>query len=676
MKPFFYHLLVCSLLPLSAKVIEAKEQQQQPFSLYSFDKSLPNEDLAYSAKLENELTEITSQLFEPTAIKTSCSSCISLLQALKRMSRMSEVFFINSLIKICKKSEKVDDEVCDGVIREQAPIIRQVLPTLDISGRDGHLMCAAVINSCPYPEVDHWNVTFPKPKPTKWRKPLSSGHNMTILQLSDWHIDPEYQEGTETFCDKPICCRTAYTDFGNVTKSSSKWGEYSCDTSLDLIKSMLNYIPTVEPNISFGILTGDVPPHEVWHTLPPLKTQLIQDESYRLLHQYFDSPFLINSMLYPAVGNHESAPTNNFPLSASSTPSTDVRNSHSNHHHNHTLSWLYHSLSESWKGWLTHKSQQQSVKNNMGSYVVRPVPGLKLISLNTNFCYVLNWWLYQQPTHRDPNGVLDWLITELQDSEDQGSERVWIVGHIAPGDNTCLHDYANYYYQIVDRYSHIIAAQFFGHTHRDEMTIFYSKDSKQMAENAISVGYVAPSITPFLNLNPGFRVYKIDTGTFEVIDSITYIANLDQASTWKDEDGPNWHKEYSAREAYASAQAKLSSPMAPLSPAWWHQVTEDMEDPTMDTFDKYYHYRSKLSPVPDYELCLENEECKKKVICGIRAGKSELRCDFDPDYFPGLLSLQSKETAEQLIATQQGFASLQLQTEESGCGLRLMGHRH
>jgi sphingomyelin phosphodiesterase len=58
------------------------------------------------------------------------------------------------------------------------------------------------------------------------------------------------------------------------------------------------------------------------------------------------------------------------------------------------------------------------------------------------------------------------MIQHLQLAEDQG-KRVWIIGHIAPGDNTCLHDYSNYYYQIVERYApHVIAGQFFGHTHR------------------------------------------------------------------------------------------------------------------------------------------------------------------------------------------------------------------
>lgn len=37
-----------------------------------------------------------------------------------------------------------------------------------------------------------------------------------------------------------------------------------------------------------------------------------------------------------------------------------------------------------------------------------------------------------------------------------------------------------------------------------------------------------------LVLTISYRVYKIDTKTFEVVDSITYTADLDQASTWLD----------------------------------------------------------------------------------------------------------------------------------------------
>jgi sphingomyelin phosphodiesterase len=179
-------------------------------------------------------------------------------------------------------------------------------------------------------------------------------------------------------------------------------GEYNCDTPLSLIESLLNYIPQVEPDIKFGILTGDIPPHEVWSTLPFGKTQLIQDVSYQLLHDYFDSPFLVNSVLYPAIGNHEAAPTNNFPLNHSKIPfGKDYLN----------LMWLYESLAHNWQGWLPPHSHSL-IEKNSGSYSTRPMPGLKLISLNTNFCYVMNWWLYERPASKviNPDSNMKFLI--------------------------------------------------------------------------------------------------------------------------------------------------------------------------------------------------------------------------------------------------------------------------
>ncbi|KAG2235672.1 hypothetical protein INT48_008548 [Thamnidium elegans] len=599
------YTFILSLVSI-ATVALARDQQQSTFSLPEL-------------QIQNDLNQLTDDLLQVESITTSCSSCISLLHLIKKMSYMSESFLISTLTKVCKRTNKVDNE-CEGVIREQAPIIRKVLPSMTVSGRDGHLMCAAILNSCPYPDIEHWNVPFPKPKPDILPTlSKSRGRTMTVLQLSDWHIDPDYIPGSEVICDKPICCRPAYTDYTNITKLASIWGEYSCDTPLTLIKSLLDYIPKVEPDITFGIMTGDVPPHEVWATLPILKTQLIQDETYRLLHQHFDSPYSLDSMLYPAVGNHEAAPSNNFPLKSTNIP-IEIEKDYLD------LKWLYKSLAHSWRGWLSLKTNPQ-VERNTGSYTARPVRGLKLVSLNTNFCYTLNWWLYEHPIQKDPNGVLSWLIQELQDSEDR-AERVWIIGHIAPGDSTCFHDYANYYNQIIDRYSHIISGQFFGHTHKDEMTIFYGHNKNQTAKEAISVGYVAPSITPFHNLNPGFRVYKIDTETFEVVDSITYTADLDQASAWLD--GPNWHVEYSAREAFNSTLAHLPSPSSPLSAAWWHNVTVDMEN-NQETFNKYHLFTTKSSPLT--KEC--DDDCRKNTICNIRAGKSEQRCDYESDVFHG-----------------------------------------
>lgn len=564
-------------------------------------------------QLEDDLYNAFNSFLEsndPEDAKKNCNSCISILKLTKRFCYFPERIQLAAMSNICKRSKLVDNEVCEGMVREQGPVIRKVLRTMDISGRDGQLACASVLKACPYPEITPWKVPFPKRKPKHPYIHKPTNKTISVLHLSDWHVDPQYEEGTETQCSKPICCRREYTNTESITEKASPWGSFQCDSPLSLIESMLEYIPEASPHTSFAIMTGDIPPHEVWETLPTAKTQLIQDASYALLHAYFDSPFFINTKLYPAIGNHESAPTNLFPLKDSRLPD-------GKRHDDLTMAWLYEALQENWKGWIDSR-HLPSVHKNSGSYITHPLPGLKLISMNTNFCYNLNWWLYQNPVQRDPNGILAWLIGHLQKSED-AKERVYIIGHSPPGDDTCFQDYSNYYYQIVNRYApHVIAGQFFGHTHRDEFQIFY-KGKSQEAKDAISVAYLAPSITPFPNLNPGFRTYTIDTGNFEVIDTHTFIADLNRSIITGEE--PNWHKSYSARDLYKT----LYNTYKPLSPSWWHQVSEEMEL-NDNLFDSYWQNRFKQSPfIPE---C--NEACRINTICNIRAGKSELRCDYEP----------------------------------------------
>lgn len=55
------------------------------------------------------------------------------------------------------------------------------------------------------------------------------------------------------------------------------------------------------------------------------------------------------------------------------------------------------------------------------------------------------------------------------------------------------------------RFADTIAAQFFSHTHLDEYQVVLDG-----AGNAISTVYIAPSVSPWVNLNPGYKLYHID----------------------------------------------------------------------------------------------------------------------------------------------------------------------
>lgn len=74
----------------------------EPFEQQSFSSGIT---------IQNQVLQLTDDLVESQSILKSCSSCISLLQLVQKMSYFSESFLVNTLIKACKRTNKVDDDV-------------------------------------------------------------------------------------------------------------------------------------------------------------------------------------------------------------------------------------------------------------------------------------------------------------------------------------------------------------------------------------------------------------------------------------------------------------------------------------------------------------------------------------------------------------------------------------
>ena len=419
--------------------------------------------------------------------------------------------------------------------------------------------------------------------------------NTFLRESNSWHVDDKYVAGSEANCGKPLCCRKYADSPLTPTRAAASWGDYNCDSPVKLGQDLLKYVPQVA-NVSFTILTGDVPPHDVWlensNTVLPL-----EKNAYDIISGG------LSSTVYPTVGNHEAGPVNLFP-----TPASGVSNA-----------WLYSGLADDWSRWLPADAVN-SVRN-YGAYTVSPQPGFRIISLNNNFCYNMNFYLYGHTKDYDPNGELKWLVTQLQAAED-AHERVWIISHVGPSQTDCIQNWASLYYQAIQRYSpHVVAEQFFGHTHYDEFALYYGPGAKS-SQNAISTAWIGPSVTPYTDLNPGFRVYKVDTANWNVYESETYVADLNLASTW-DAQGttPNWHLEYSARQAYGAHVPIADS--EPLGASWWHNVTVAFEQ-NNTAFQQYWSYRGKsANRIP---ACAAGSSCPAEMICDLRAGKSSDAC--------------------------------------------------
>ena len=324
---------------------------------------------------------------------------------------------------------------------------------------------------------------------------------------------------------------------------------------------------------------------------------------YDMFKNYIGSP------IFPVLGNHDSNPE------AIDAP------------HNlpgplgQQLSWNYDHVTSLWQmnGWI-NSSTANAAKAEYAAYSVRNQYGLRIITLNTDFWYRDNILNYINMSNPDNSGIFSFMIQELQAAEDAG-ERVWILGHVLSGwdGSNALQNPSNLFYQIVDRYSpHVIANIFWGHTHEDEFEIFYANNGTvQDSENALAVSWICPSVTPLTNLNSGFRMYEVDTGSFDIYEAYTWYANV---SAFPDINsavsGPRYEFEYSTRATYGADWPTD----APLNATYWHAVTEAMESnhSLVSIFNTYEGKSSVKSP-----NCT-NDACATAKICYMRSGSVAL----------------------------------------------------
>ncbi|TFY56868.1 hypothetical protein EVJ58_g7377 [Rhodofomes roseus] len=493
----------------------------------------------------------------------TCSRCLAALEIVKFVALTAPEQGSNLVVRVCEYFNFSNTGDCGGYYGQYSlgPDIMQALALADVGGYDGLAACAYLIGACPYPAASPLNLTnwFAKPKPNPLPPPKQpTGERLKVLHLSDLHIDPRYMIGAEANCT---------------------------DSPYPLITATFQAIPvlagTENSSFNFSIYTGDLVSHDLLNELSREYTVYTETVLYDLMKRMINT-----GPVYAVPGNHDTY------QSGQNSP-YNIGNGHEDQ-----FDWDYEHLADLWEleEWISPEAAQQARKN-YAAYSVQRQDGLRIVTLNTDFWFQPNVFNYFNLSSSDNSGMLRWLTDELQDAED-AEERVWILGHVPSGwdDTDPIANPTNLFYQIVDRYSpHVIAGKskkriheeskadsvlgiFFGHTHMDMLTVYYTNNATVLsADTAQTVAWIGPSVVPVTNYNVGFRVYEVDSGTFEVLDSYTYYADV---NTFPDLDGqtefgPTFELEYSAREAYgATIQWGANDP---LNATWWHLVTEAME---------------------------------------------------------------------------------------------------
>lgn len=257
----------------------------------------------------------------------------------------------------------------------------------------------------------------------------------------------------------------------------------------------------------FVIWTGDNPSHEFNNmtSTEGIHSTIIVS---RILKEKFP-----DTIVYPTLGNHEKVPLDQFDFDHPEKERAFLTN-----------------IGDEWRSWIGEDAYQSFV--NFGFYsTLHKNTTLRVISINSFLWDNFNFYLISNPT--DPFRQFDWLENNLRKAENN-NETVIIIGHIPPGNNYFNSEASKRYIALVDRFSHIISGQLFGHSHSEEFKIMGEYYNKQKIAGIIHTcaSLTTYFATKFRNAfrNPGFRVYTMYQEDYALKDYSMYYLNITRAN--------------------------------------------------------------------------------------------------------------------------------------------------
>ncbi|XP_072512687.1 cyclic GMP-AMP phosphodiesterase SMPDL3A [Salminus brasiliensis] len=388
--------------------------------------------------------------------------------------------------------------------------------------------------------------------------------------LSDLHFDPTYH-----VTEDPT--KVCFSSKGIPVKDPGLFGDFMCDSPYQLILSAFSHMKHVEQQPEFIIWTGDSPPH-----VPPaeLSTEAVISVMSNMTHTI--RQFFPQLPVYPALGNHDYWPQDQFPAKTNA---------------------IFEAVAKLWAPWLGSEALATVREGGFYSQLIKP--GLRLVSLNTNFYYSPN---KATENLTDPGGQFKWLQDTLELSK-QNMERVYVIAHVPIGylpyakDTTAMREHHNE--RLVDifrSYSGIIQGHFYGHTHRDSIMVLLDRQGKPV--NSI---FVAPAVTPIKSLleqysnNPAVRMYLYNPQDYGLQDLWQYYLNLTEANK---KEKPNWSLEYIMTEAFG---------IKDIQPQSLHELALKFEQPQSKAFQKYFTYF--MVSYNDSITC--QDSCKMVQVCSV-----------------------------------------------------------
>lgn len=481
------------------------------------------------------------------------------------------------------------------------PDFANTVREMDTEGLDGEYLCHYMFsNACsrPITEVVDYSQYLPPRQQSSRPSKASERSNETIkvLHVSDVHLSSNYTELSPANCLGAMCCdKYAVQNTMDDWLPAPKYGHWRCDAPQALLDSALaDTNNRSQHDFSFALFTGDMVDHN-----PVLISQedtfLEESRTLKSLKEHLgDIP------VYPVLGNHDSYPYSQEPPKDSKYASRTEMN----------LELMEHLWSD--YNWVDD-NQLKQIETTHGAYSVEPIPGLKVITLNSNYWYRWNFYNYVDMIDPDRSEIVRFLIKELADCDKRGL-KAWVQAHVPPGGlaDEALPPAASLFTASLEHYSDIITGMFFGHTHLDEFSVLYGNNAtSKLEDNALNVAWIAPSITPYTDLNPGWRYYEADTGSFEIMDSVTIMADIEPGFgvPWPDTPELEWKVLYSAREEYGKTVAWPES--EPLNGKFWHRVASEILYNSKFAAEFVHRSYRESTPAPD----CSDYSCRAERYC-------------------------------------------------------------
>ena len=477
------------------------------------------EDLALQLTKENG--SLLKQFFSLSSVSggidcTICSFAIDVFKNYLLQKNGFEKFY--ALIENICHFTSIDNKVCDGAINLYKDV---VLDSFIKRFINGDYLCSLVKiceDTTEYESVEDFAERILKDKPEIKEKEIIKTKNdndyYKVVQVTDIHLDMEYKEGAVANCVLPICCRELQDD-DLVPVKQEYAGLYGhtgkCDANIETVKAFASRAKELNPD--YIMFTGDNIAHSVWKV-----TQSEVIKATKMQIEAIQNEFGLDTPIYPAIGNHEKAPVDEF-------------------HGEETE--LLEGLADIFRPYLSDDAYETFRK--YGYYTMLVKNNLRIISINCLLCDSFNFNLLFDSSQ--PRLMFKWLEKVLEEAEKNG-EIVHIMDHIPMISSQHTIQCSSRLKILMDRYQNIIRGYFSGHSHSEYLTIVHEYYNE---EKPTQINYICSGLTTFSEYQPSFRMYLIDKKELYVQDFIQYRMNLLESNEKRT---PIWFNPYNATNLF------------------------------------------------------------------------------------------------------------------------------